>query len=318
MPVKLSPEERVALKTLKQRGQSNLEIARVLGVTEGAVRYRLRREASQAEDRRQNKPHKADPLADVIDHFIRDGRPLLSDGDRNPSINVRALHDYLVGEYQYQGSYRSVLRFVRARYPAPKLRPFRRVETPPGAQAQVDWGEFSGLDVGAGRRPCTPSSWCCRIHARRSSSGVGAWTSSPGTTPTTRRSAASAASRRCCGSTTSRPASAHGAGPWGQINAAYRSYARGVGFHVDACLPRCPEDKGKVENKVGVLRRRLRLRGPFRRPGGAAGGQRRPTRPLGSAADLPGHGPQRAGELAGGTCLDCGRCRCCRRPSTWR
>jgi len=26
-------------------------------------------------------------------------------------------------------------------------------------------------------------------------------------------------------------------------------------------LPRCPEDKGKVENKVGVLKRRLRLAG---------------------------------------------------------
>jgi hypothetical protein len=48
-----------------------------------------------------------------------------------------------------------------------------------------------------------------------------------------------------------------GAGPWGEVNDAYRSYARAVGFHVDACLPRCPEDKGKVENAVGQLRRRL-------------------------------------------------------------
>jgi hypothetical protein len=56
---------------------------------------------------------------------------------------------------------------------------------------------------------------------------------------------------------------ARGAGPWGQINPAYRSYARCVGFHVDACLPRCPEDKGKVESKVGMLQRRLRLKGPF-------------------------------------------------------
>jgi hypothetical protein len=52
-----------------------------------------------------------------------------------------------------------------------------------------------------------------------------------------------------------------GAGPWGQLNEAYQSYARGLGFHIDACLPRCPEDKGKVENKVGNLKRRLRLAG---------------------------------------------------------
>jgi DNA-directed RNA polymerase specialized sigma24 family protein len=63
MPVKLSPEERVALSTLKQKGQSNAQIARTLGVTEGAIRYRLRRAAAPAEDRRRNKPHRADPLA---------------------------------------------------------------------------------------------------------------------------------------------------------------------------------------------------------------------------------------------------------------
>jgi DNA-directed RNA polymerase specialized sigma24 family protein len=35
MPVELDPEERVALETLKLKGQSDAEIARALGVTEG-------------------------------------------------------------------------------------------------------------------------------------------------------------------------------------------------------------------------------------------------------------------------------------------
>jgi hypothetical protein len=52
-----------------------------------------------------------------------------------------------------------------------------------------------------------------------------------------------------------------GAGPWGQRNPAYQSYANNLGFHIDACLARCPEDKGKVENKVGNLKRQLRLAG---------------------------------------------------------
>jgi hypothetical protein len=56
---------------------------------------------------------------------------------------------------------------------------------------------------------------------------------------------------------------ADGAGPWGEINSAYRAYATAVGFHVDACWPRCPEHKGKVENKVGVVKRGLRLSGSF-------------------------------------------------------
>src|SRR3954466_8228513 len=60
-----------------------------------------------------------------------------------------------------------------------------------------------------------------------------------------------------------RAAPAHGAGPWGEINATYKCYANTVGFHVDACLPFCPEHKGKVENKVRFVRRRLRLTGVF-------------------------------------------------------
>jgi hypothetical protein len=54
---------------------------------------------------------------------------------------------------------------------------------------------------------------------------------------------------------------ARGAGPWGEVNDAYRGYAQAVGFHVDAGLPRCPEHKGKVENQVRFLRRRLQLTG---------------------------------------------------------
>ena len=46
----------------------------------------------------------------------------------------------------------------------------------------------------------------------------------------------------------------HGAGPWGEINPHYRAYARGVGFHIDACLPRQPQAKGKVERVIRDLR----------------------------------------------------------------
>src|SRR5262249_39656889 len=56
MPGKLGPEQLGILKALKKMGESNLRVARTLGVTEGAVRYRLRREVAQAEDRRWNKP----------------------------------------------------------------------------------------------------------------------------------------------------------------------------------------------------------------------------------------------------------------------
>lgn len=53
-------------------------------------------------------------------------------------------------EHGYGGPYRSVLRYVRAHYPPPKMRTYRRVETPPGAQSQTDWGEFPRVDLGRG------------------------------------------------------------------------------------------------------------------------------------------------------------------------
>src|SRR5262249_18005722 len=48
---------------------------------------------------------------------------------------------------------------------------------------------------------------------------------------------------------------ARGCGAWGVINEQYRTYARALGFHVDACEARAPEQKGKTERRVGVWKR---------------------------------------------------------------
>jgi Mu transposase, C-terminal domain len=47
------------------------------------------------------------------------------------------------------------------------------------------------------------------------------------------------------------------AGPNGKVNASYQRYAAAAGFHVDACLVRHPEGKGKVESRVGHLAGRV-------------------------------------------------------------
>jgi transposase len=259
MPGKLRPEELVTLTTLHQKGQSHLQIARTLGVTEGAVRYHLRRHQAQARDGRRDKPRKADPLTPVIDHWINPIQPAGPPGTPLRPVNVRALHDHLVAEHGYDGSYRSVLRFVHAHYPRPKLRPYRRVETPPGAQAQVDWGEVAGLDIGQG--PQTLYALVMVLSHSRKTAVI--WCRQMD--QLTWHHAHNEAFRRLGGVPAVlridnlKTGISRGAGPWGQINTAYRAYARAVGFHVDACRPHCPEDKGKVENKVGVLKRRLRF-----------------------------------------------------------
>ena len=76
MAPKLTPEERVTLLILHDKGQSNVEIAQTLGVTEAAVRYHLCRQGTP--DGRQNKPHKADALAPTIAHWVQTPDPNLT------------------------------------------------------------------------------------------------------------------------------------------------------------------------------------------------------------------------------------------------
>ena len=64
---------------------------------------------------------------------------------------MAALHEWLIRELGYGGSLRSVQRLVAEQCPPPPIRARRRIKTPPGAQAQVDWAQFPGLILG-GRR----------------------------------------------------------------------------------------------------------------------------------------------------------------------
>jgi hypothetical protein len=45
-----------------------------------------------------------------------------------------------------------------------------------------------------------------------------------------------------------------GAGAWGEVNPSYRRFAQTLRFHVDACAPRTPQAKGKVERGIRTSR----------------------------------------------------------------
>src|SRR4030088_731798 len=125
MASKLRKEELVTLAVMAEKGQSNGQIAHVLGVTEGAVRYHRRRQGCV--DGRRDKPAKAQAVARVIEAFVQE------DGGGEERATGQP------------GSYKWVQLSGRSHYPPPKLRPYRRVETPAGAQGQVDWGELPDL-----------------------------------------------------------------------------------------------------------------------------------------------------------------------------
>lgn len=239
---RLNLEARMTIQTLARQQVAQREIARLLGVTEGAVRYQIRRMEAGAIDGRSAQPMRAEALAEAIGHWRERNAGL--------ALNLAALHEWLVTEHDYRGSLRSVQRYWRRAFPAPALRARRRIETPPGAQAQVDWAHFPRVIVG-GERTDLLALHMVLSHSRREAViwSLGkdqlAWLDCH--TRAFERLGGVAATVRVDNEKT---AIVHGAGAWGTINASYRRYAAVMRFHVDACAPRQPQAKGKVERQV--------------------------------------------------------------------
>lgn len=129
-------EERLIGKQLHDRigemfrsGRKKKEIARLLGVDIKTVRKITRGEAWKPYERRTAQGGVLDPWKEWI-------------AKRAPEVNynVRVLIRELV-EQGYRGGLDTVKRFVKPlRTPAPAGEMTVRFETPPGEQAQVDWG----------------------------------------------------------------------------------------------------------------------------------------------------------------------------------
>jgi transposase len=247
----LTREQIVTIEVLQQRAQSQRQTARILGVSEGAVRYHLRRTRDGAADGRR-KPSRIEQLglAGAVAHWWQAQTEVLGQ-ERPPSVLL--LQEFLRDEYGYDGSYKSVRKFVRARYGRPPVRPFRRVETPPGAQSQSDWGEFRRVDLGDPGGPTTIYAFVMVLSHSRKEAVV--WSRSMDQlawhhvhNEAYRRLGGVAAVNRIDNLKTG---IARGCGAWGHINEQYRVYARMMGFHVDACEVRSPEQKGKTERRVG-------------------------------------------------------------------
>lgn len=246
----LSQEEKVTIQVLNSKNEPHRAIARRLGVSEGTVRYHLRkvREGRGEHDGRREKVFKAREVADQIEHWLKETGSGRAEG--RPA-NLKLLWQWLVDNCGYAGSYKSVWRYVRRHYPAPARRPYRRVELPPGVQAQVDWCERTILIAGIAVK--LHGFFMCLSHSRgegliwRESMDQLSWQQSHnlafvglGGIPATVRIDNLKTGMAL-------------AGPKGTVNPVYRRYAQAAGFHVDACPVRHPEAKGKVESRIGHL-----------------------------------------------------------------
>jgi transposase len=239
---RLENEARTAMTVLLKQGHSQSSVARLLGVSEGTVRYHRRRDMAGAVDGRAAQMSKAAAVADAIAHW----RGQQSGG----RVNLAALHEWLKREHDYDGSLKSVQRYWKRTFPAPAIRARRRVETPIGAQAQVDWAEYPGMVIGGETVDLVALvvtlSWSRKravVWAR--SKDMLSWQACQ--TACLQRLGGVPAVLRIDNVKT---AIAKGAGAWGVINETYRRYAVQMRFHVDACQPRHPQGKGKVERGV--------------------------------------------------------------------
>ena len=224
---RLTTEARVAMRELRERDCSKSEVSRVLGVSEGRVRYPEKRWHSGAEDGGCRERSAASGSSAAIAHW----RSLQAE----EGLNLAQRHEWLVREHDYVGSLRSVQRYWKRRYPAPAIRARRRVETAPGAQVQVDWAYFPRVFLG-GELVRLDSlhmllSWSRKeavVWARDRK--MLSWLHCP--TAGFARLGGVAATARVDNEKT---VVSKGAGAWGTINPVYRRYAMQLRFHPDPC-----------------------------------------------------------------------------------
>lgn len=245
---RLTKEEVVTLKILIEKGEPNSSISRILGVTEGAIRYHRRKAANPSPRNGNTKNSKAKEFKEVIAAWMAEP------GKKDKPSNIHELHEHLVLNYGYRYSYKSVLRYVRKHFRPPRIRTYRRVELAPGAQCQTDWGEFPGVCINGERK--TLYAFILTLSHSRMPAAV--WSESMDQlhwhhchNEAFRRLGGIPAVNRIDNLKTG---VATGAGATAIPNRAYKAYARAVGFHIDPCPPRSGNAKGKVEAKVKLLR----------------------------------------------------------------
>lgn len=235
----LKQEEVMSIEVLVRRGASIKAIAATTGLARNTVRKYARAGGQEV----PRKPYKKRPtkLDDFRDWML----------ERAPKYEYNAwrLHLEMVPQ-GYAGCYEQVKRFVRKLRPPRGRQAFTRVETPPGLQAQADFGEcwlpiggkvvkryvfvftlsFSRRMFAVWLRSQDLLSllWAHRVVFEKLGGLV-----------------------RIVRYDNMTTAVAEGAGPTARLNETFARYIRAWGIAAEFCHAASPHEKGKVENGVG-------------------------------------------------------------------
>jgi len=251
---KLRRDQVMVATEMVERGASIRQVARQLGVAESGLRYRLKR-PPDAPDGRRDRATALDGWDDCVDAvFARFGEtPTAGEAAGSAPVPASVLYGVLVREHGFVGSYQAVRRYLRRRFAAAPVQAVRRVETPPGVQAQHDWFECDARVDGERQR------LYALIGTLAHSRATFVWVS-PTMTQLAWQTGHLALFRRYGGVPlwvridNLRTTVASGAGPTAVLSAAFLTFARACGFGVDPCRPATGSDKGKVERQVRTSR----------------------------------------------------------------
>jgi transposase len=126
---------------LKRQGLSIRAISRVTGYCRKTVRkYLIQPDAVPVYGPRAKQPGKLDPF-----------KPYLEDRMRAGVCNAHVLLRE-IREHGYSGGYTLLTDWLRPQRESAHTVAVRRFETPPGKQAQVDWGHLGTLEVNGEKR----------------------------------------------------------------------------------------------------------------------------------------------------------------------
>ena len=248
---RLRRDQLMVAKEMVARQVPVRQVARQLGVEESSLRYRLGR-AVDAPDGRQERPSVLDGWEGRVDAVLaRFDDPRLH-GEATAAVDATVVHGVLQREFGFPGSYQSVRRHLMRRFPAP-VQAVRRVETPPGVQAQHDWFEWTtrlagvlqpvfGL-IGTLSHSRASFVWVStRMHQLAWQAGHLALFARYGGVPLWVRI------------DNLKTGVASGAGPTAVLTPAFATFARTCGFGVDPCRAATGSDKGKTERSVRAHR----------------------------------------------------------------
>lgn len=233
----------MTIEVLCRRGASIKAITETTGMSRNTVRKYLRAEGAQI----PRKPYKRRKTKlDEHEAWLREWAPKVK-------YNAWRLHLDLVRDHRYKGCYDTVKAFVRRLRPAGDRKAFKRVETPPGLQAQADFGE---VWVPVGGKIVKRYFFLLTLSFSRRM--VGVWMRSQDLLHTlwAHRVAFEKVGGlveivRYDNMTTAVKA---GAGPTAVLNDTFARYIRAWGIAAEFCHAESPHEKGKVESGVGYVK----------------------------------------------------------------